>query len=168
MITKVKALEKKYQSTERSIAAPPALHHQTPIIQYQLSGQNNHVAPLEPEYHIVTFEEPGNLTNSSSEQICHLQAQTHEQNLEPGPSNQPRLLSKKRKRNVALDDIQPQKTSKRTCQKCGNKDCAGSSKRKFCKQACQDCGKMECRGRNSQHPKKTCAVGWNLYYKELK
>jgi 23S rRNA maturation mini-RNase III len=28
--------------------------------------------------------------------------------------------------------------------------------------------KMERRGRNSQHPKKPCAVGWDLYNKELK
>jgi len=71
-IIKVKALEHKYHSSERSAAAPPVLHQQIPITPYELSGQVAHSSSnVVSEYHPITFGELENPPSSSSRNIVH-------------------------------------------------------------------------------------------------
>jgi hypothetical protein len=87
-------------------------------------------------------------------------------NAEPARSSDTALG--KCKADAPINDGPEKKSRSCTCQKCSQKQCGGGANRKFCKNPCQDCGEMGCHGRNSQHPRKTCAVGWGFHHKELK
>lgn len=171
-ITKVKALERRHRNPERSVAAPPALHHQIPAIPYELSGQiaqppDVFMSDYDP---IIVGEHveagPSSSTRNTGSHQSPVPAVPAAPS--PQPSSLPSETSKKRKGDSSLNDKHPQKCRRRTCQKCGMQECAGGANRKYCKNPCQDCGKIECHGRNSQHPKKPCTVGWGLHHKKLK
>ena len=175
VITKIKALERKHRNSQWSAAVPPALQQQIPIIAYELAGQIAlPSSDLMSTYQSITVDEYENPPSSSSRHsLQHRNPAPTILNTshasDAGLSNEQRLPSKKRKGDASLSIEQAQKKSRqRTCQKCGNAECAGGSSRKYCKNSCQDCGKMECHGRNSQHPMKPCTVGWNFHHKELK
>jgi hypothetical protein len=170
-IVKVKALEQKYRSSERSVAAPPVLQQHIPITPYELSGQVSQSSfAVGSEYDSIIVDEHENITSCSSSSIVHhfpLLDTSHIS--DAGPSNQPRTSSKKRKPDDSLNSQQAAKKSRqeRTCQKCGSQNCAGKGSRKYCKNPCQDCGDVDCSGRNSQHPKKLCTNELNefiMYY----
>ena len=133
---------------------------------HELSGKTSQPVTIsEPEYQPITIDRPLDLPIISDVNLPHFPAfSPHVSQLES--SNTP--CPSKRKADAASNDQQPRKASKRTCQKCGDQDHPGSSSRKYCKGVCQDCGKVECCGRNSQHPKKKCAVGWDFHHKKLK
>ncbi len=133
---------------------------------HELSGKTSQPVTIpEPEYQSIAIDQPLDLHIISDGNLSHSPAFTTHAS-QPGSSNEPH--PPKRKADTASNDQQPRKASKRTCQKCGDQECPGSSSRKYCKGVCQDCGKAECHGRNSKHPKKTCSVGWDFYHKALK
>lgn len=82
-------------------------------------------------------------------------------------STQTLALSHKRKAKDTSSQVS-KRSRKRTCQKCGQDGCGGASRRDFCKNTCQDCGEKNCKGRNSQHPNKSCRMGWQLHHKQIK
>lgn len=170
-LTKVKALQRKHRNPERSLAAPPVLQFHVPISQPQLQGLLSQPPTIEiPQYQAVTYdpvESPdasNNLPSSSTHTIPSVTpVQRTDTRPLAGPSSQ--AQSHKRKATTSLSGGP---TRKRTCQKCGNPNCSGASRRILCQNACQDCGNMQCRGRNSQHPLKDCQQGWQLHHKNIK
>jgi len=120
-IIKVKALEHKFRSSERSAAAPPALHQQIPITPYELSGQVAHSSSTGvSEYHPITFGELENPPSSSSRNIVHhnspfLAIHDTSHTSDAGPSNQPRRSSQKRKSDDSLNSQQASKKSQQEC-----------------------------------------------------
>ena len=168
----MKALQRKHRNPERSIAAPPVLQQQVPIPQPQLRGLLSQPPTIEmPQYQAFTYgtaESPGpdawnDLPSSSTHTIP---STTPVQSTDTGPLAGPSSEAQSHKRKATSPGRGP--TRKRTCQKCGNANCSGASRRTFCRNACQDCGNMQCRGRNSQHPQKDCQQGWQLHHKTIK
>jgi hypothetical protein len=175
-ITKVKALQHKSRNPERSVGAPPTLQRQIPVPVYELSGRAEIPEPAfipTQEYHSIIPEDHSEAEPSSgntylqrsSTDTSVIQTDSVMPIMNPGLSD---TALGKRRADDSITDGPSKKARSRTCQKCGQQQCAGAANRKYCKNSCQDCGKMECRGRNSQHPRKTCAVGWGLHHKELK
>lgn len=167
-LDKVKALQRKHRNPERSIAAPPALHHSVPISQPPLQGLLSEPPTIEiPQYQALMYnsEEPPdaghNPPSPSTIPSVHLNQRTDTRPL----ASSSRAHSHKRKATTSLAGAP---TRKRKCQKCGNANCKGASRRELCLNACQDCGDMQCRGRNSQHPSKSCQQGWQLHHKNIK
>jgi len=124
-------------------------------------------------YQSITFEEYGDPFSSSSQPVQQYQSPAsaiHDTAHSTGGGilSQPGPSSNKHKASFPPDSEQPPKKRQRKCQKCGIPTCGGRATRMYCKNPCQDCGKMECHGRNSQHPKKTCLVGWGFHHKNLK
>src|SRR5436305_12433301 len=140
----VKALEHKYHNPERSAVAPAVLQWQIPVAPHELSGQLAQLSPASlSDYHSVMIDEHEVLPSTSSQNVS-IVSGSHSSY--PGPSIS-RHPSNKHQEDSSLENIQSRKTRKRTCQKCGDQNCAGASIRKYCIKPCQDCGKTECRGR---------------------
>ena len=96
-IIKVKALEHKHCSSERSAAAPPVLQQQIPITPYELSGQMaQSSSAVVSEYHSITVNEHENAPSSSSRNIVHHHSPYFDTS-DAGPSNQLRPSSIKHK-----------------------------------------------------------------------
>jgi len=172
-IKKVKDLERKSRDPERSVGAPPVPQRQIPVPEYELLGRAeipDFASISTSEYHEITPEDCSGAGPSSGNTYLQ-QPSTCSMTpiINPGPSRlSDTALGKCRADDSITADGPRKKAHNRTCQKCGQQQCAGASNRKYCKDSCQDCGKKECHGWNSQHPRKTCAVGWGLHHKELK
>jgi hypothetical protein len=170
-LTKLKALQWKHRNPERSIAASPALHHNVPVSQPQLQGQLSQPPTIEIScyqaltYDILESPDIGNSLPSSSTHV--IPSVTPVQRTGTGPLVGPSSGTQSHKRK-ATTSLSGAPARKRTCQKCGNANCPGASRRTLCQSACQDCGSRECPGRNSQHPQKDCQQGWQLHHKHIK
>jgi hypothetical protein len=175
-ITKVKAVDRINQNSERSTAAPLIPFNPVPNphghADLELQGrlpQRPHIDISQyfavvpdhqhpkPQFPVVNFL-PASRTTPNTEN--------------EGPSSQMSssintLTTGTLKRKAPSAD-QPSTRKKRTCQKCGQSGCSGSNNRRFCKNPCQDCGLCSCTGRNSQHPTKDCTEGWKFHHKKLK
>jgi hypothetical protein len=170
-LTKVKALQRKHRNPERSIAAPPALQYNVPISQPQLQGRLSQAPTVEiSQYQALTYDilESSDIGSGPPSSSTHtIPSGTPVQRTDTrtlvGPSSESH--SHKRKATISLSEAP---TRKRTCQKCGNANCPGASRRTLCQNACQDCGSRECVGHNSQHPQKDCQQGWQLHHKHIK
>ena len=144
----------------------------------ELSARLPHSLPAPAlEYQSITFHEPNEpeeVLMSSSRNMDHRQhsestAVTEVHSSGAGLTHSASItLGKHGRDDSTEDDPQPEKCCHHLCQKCGKVDCADGASRKYCKYPCQDCGKHECHGRNSQHPKKSCSIGWQLHHKVLK
>uniref|UniRef100_A0A8H8CGB6 3'-5' exonuclease n=1 Tax=Psilocybe cubensis TaxID=181762 RepID=A0A8H8CGB6_PSICU len=80
---------------------------------------------------------------------------------------QNKIIMEKLARQRVVESLQKTKPIKkprkrRTCRKCGQRDCSGSSNVNLCRNRCQDCGQYNsCKGRNTKRPTKKCYEGWN-------
>ena len=177
-ITKVKAVDRINQNSERSTAAPlipfnpaPNPHaHANSELQGRLPqrphidiSQYFAVVPNrqhpKPRFPVVDFlpgvPAPGTMLNTENEGSSFQMS-----------SSVNTLTTGALKRKAPSTD--PSTRKKRTCQKCGRSGCSGSNNRRFCRNPCQDCGQCSCPGRNSQHPTKDCKEGWKFHHKKLK
>lgn len=170
-LTKVKALQRKHRNPERSIAAPPALQYNVPMFQPQLQGGLSQPPTIEiSQYQSLTYNtlessDIGSSLPSSSTHTIPSVTPVQRTDSETLAGSSSETHSHKRKAAISLSGAP---TRKRTCQKCGNANCPGASRRKLCQNACQDCGSKKCVGRNSQHPQKDCQQGWQLHHKQIK
>ena len=157
--------------------APPAPQQQIPVPVYELSGhaETPDLASVStPEYYGIIPEDyngakpsSGN-TDLQQSSTSVIQTDSMAPIINPGPSRLSDTALGKRRVDDSITDGPRKKSCKHTCQKCGQQQCGGAANQKYCQNSCQDCGEKGCCGQNSQHPRKTCAVGWGLYHKELK
>jgi hypothetical protein len=166
-------MQRKHRNPERSHAAPPALQYRVPIPQPHLQGLLSQPPAVEGSQYQAIMHDAEELPDASYDynapsSSAHPIPSTHTtQILDAIPSVGSSSQAQSRKRK-ATNSLSGAPTRKRTCQKCGNANCSGASRRSLCPNACQDCGNKQCRGRNSQHPLKNCQEGWQLHHKNIK
>jgi hypothetical protein len=163
--------------TQRDLQVHHQHHNNKFLFLYELSGHAEtpdlaSVSTLEyygiiPEDYNGAEPSSGN-TDLQQSSTSVIQTDSMAPIINPGPSRLSDTALGKCRVDDSITDGPRKKSCKHTCQKCGQQQCGGAANQKYCQNSCQDCGEKGCCGQNSQHPRKTCAVGWGLHHKELK